>query len=70
MWCVLSACPLRRIVHTKTVLLFQDFAFVLWGQTADQRLSLLGKRHMLKLSEGHQAGGIPCEVPIRLDFHL
>jgi len=65
MWCVLSDCPSGRTVHTKTVLLWQDFGFVLCGQTADQRVSLLGKGSMMKLSEVLQAGGICRAVPSR-----
>lgn len=65
MLCVLSACPSGRIVHTKSALLWQDFVFLLCGQTADQRVPLLGKGSIVKLSQVLQAGGIQCAVPSR-----
>lgn len=57
-------------MHAKTVFLSQDFVLVLCGQTADQRVSLLGKGSMVKLSEVLQAGGTHCAVPSRelVDF--
>lgn len=72
MWCVLSARPSGRFVHTKPVSLWQDFVFGLCGQTADQRVSLLGKGSMVKLCEVLQAGGIHSALPSRelVDFPL
>lgn len=52
-------------MHTKPVSLWQGFVFVLCGQTADQRVSLLGKGSLGKLSEVIQAGGVHCAVATR-----
>lgn len=61
--CALFLSP-REDMHTRTVLIRWDFAFVLCGQAADQRV-ILGKGSVLRARKILHAGVTNCAVHFR-----